>query len=132
MVLFLNYLPYLFIMLGIYLCFFFANKYRGTDKVGKSIVITILCTIASWVILSALTASYMPKGTVARIPPPDFTQDTANEDRPKIQNRLLNTTKPADETQKAFDEMTDWRAAKKEREAAPVHTVKELPLPPPQ
>lgn len=115
MVLILNYLPYLFIALGIYLCFYFAKKYKGTDKVGKSIVWTVLGTITSWFILAALTASYMPKGTVERIPVPDYTQDPASETKPKLENRLLNTTKPAEETQKKFDALTDWRAAKAER-----------------
>lgn len=134
MVLFLNYLPYIIIALGIYLCFYFAKKYRGTDKVGKSIVITVLSVIASWFILAALTASYMPKGTVDRIPPPDFTQDKQSETAPKIEDRLLNTTKPADETQKKLDELSDWRAAKKERENPhpKASTEQELPLPPKQ
>lgn len=111
MVLLLNYLPYLFIALGLYLSiFYFPKKYKGTDKVGKSIVITILATIASWFILAALTASYMPKGTVERIPVPDFTQDPAVET--KVENRLLNTAKPKEEAQKDFEAMVDWRAAK--------------------
>ena len=43
-------------------------------------------------------------------------------------------TKPADETQKKLDELSDWRAAKKEREnpQPKASTEQELPLPPKQ
>lgn len=132
MVLILNYLPYILIAVGAYLCYYFAKKHKGTDKVGKRIVATVLATIASWFILAALTASYMPKGTVERIPVPDYTQDPNSETKPKLENRLLDTTKPAEETQKKFDAMTDWRAAKAERakpKAEEKNETQELPLP---
>lgn len=132
MILFLNYLPYIIIALGIYLCFYFAKKHKGTDKVGKRIVQTILAVIVSWFLLMALTAGYIPKGGVPRAPVPDFTQDKTAENAPKIENRLLNTAKPKEQAQSDFDKMVDWRAkpeAAKPKAPDTATESQELPLP---
>lgn len=128
MILFLNYLPYLITALGIYLCFYFAKKHKGTDKVGKRIVQTIIATIVAWFVLIGLTNSYIPKGTVPRIAVPDYTPDLSVE-QPKVENRLLNTVKPKEQAQADFDTMVDWRAAKAAREKPKVEETTELPLP---
>lgn len=63
MILLLNLLPALILIIGIPLTFFLAKKQKGWYA-----VISLVATIFAYVLLNMATPSYMPKGTVGKVP----------------------------------------------------------------
>lgn len=113
MVLFLNYLPYLIILVGLGLVFLAHKKYAANpteaaqQRYSNQVIWVTIATIALLIILSGLTAGYIPKAGVMRIAPPDYSEEPT-EPR-KVEDRLRKPKYDADESKKRFDDMVDWR-----------------------
>lgn len=132
MVLFLNYLPYLIIALGLYLCYRASVKHKGTDKVGKRIVLWLSLTIIAVIGLRAVSNGYLGKEVGAKLETPTVEElATEAEEAAPIRDVLRKPPKTAEESDKDFKALTDWRADKAAREAAKSES-KDLPLPPKQ
>lgn len=132
MVLLLNYLPYLIIALGLYLCYRASVKHKGTDKVGKRIVLWLALTIIAVFALRIVGTTYLGKEVGAKLDTPTVDElATEAEEAPPIRDIQRKPTQTAEESKKSFDEMVDWRKHKAEREKAKTET-QELPLPPKQ
>ncbi len=134
MVLLLNYLPYLIIALGLYLCYRASVKHRGTDKVGKRIVLWLALTIIAVFALRIVSTTYLGKQVGDKLDTPTVDElATEAEEAPPIRDIQRKPAQTAEESKKSFDEMVDWRKHKAEREKAKTETQEqELPLPPKQ
>ncbi len=135
MVLFLNYLPYLIIALGLFLCYRASVKHKGTDKVGKRIVLWLALTIVALIALRAVSNGYLGKAVGAKLETPTVEElATEAEEAAPIKDVLRKPDRTAEESDKHFAGLTDWRAAKAAREkpkTEPEATTEaqELPLP---
>lgn len=111
MVLLLNYLPYIILAIAAYIGYKQFKKHKDdTTKKYERLIQVALGTITIQIILMALTASYMPKGSVAKLGNPTF--DIPEYNAPQIEDRLRKPVKTAEEAKKDFDEMVDWRKSK--------------------
>lgn len=135
MVLFLNYLPYLIIALGLFLCYRASVKHKGTDKVGKRIVLWLALTIVALIALRAVSNGYLGKAVGAKLETPTVEElATEAEEAAPIKDVLRKPDRTAEESDKHFAALTDWRADKAAREnpkpepEASTET-QELPLP---
>ncbi len=137
MVLLLNYLPYIIIALGLFLCYRASVKHRGTDKVGKRIVLWLALTIIAVIGLRAVSNGYLGKEVGAKLDAPT-TEEMAStaEEAPPIRDVLRKPPKTAEQSDKDFKALTDWRADKAAREqpkkSDTTSETQELPLPPKQ
>lgn len=136
MVLFLNYLPYLIIALGLFLCYRASVKHKGTDKVGKRIVLWLALTIVALIALRAVSNGYLGKAVGAKLETPTVEElATEAEEAAPIKDVLRKPDRTAEESDKHFAGLTDWRAAKAARENPPKPEpeasteTQELPLP---
>ncbi|BBA65229.1 predicted ORF [Xanthomonas phage XacN1] len=136
MVLFLNYLPYLIIALGLFLCYRASVKHKGTDKVGKRIVLWLALTIVALIALRAVSNGYLGKAVGAKLETPTVEElATEAEEAAPIKDVLRKPDRTAEESDKHFAALTDWRADKAARENPPkpepeaTTETQELPLP---
>lgn len=120
MVLLLNYLPYLIIALGLFLCYRASVKHRGTDKVGKRIVLWLSLTIIAVLGLAALSNGYIGKAVGSKLDTPTVDElATKAEEAAPIRDVLRKPPKTAEQSDTDFKAMVDWRAAKAARENPP-------------
>jgi hypothetical protein len=135
MVLFLNYLPYIIIALALFIAYRCTKKYKGTDKVGKSLVLILSITIIALIGLRAVSNGYLGKAVGAKLETPTVGElATEAEEAPAIKDVQRKPDRTAEESDKHFAGLTDWRAAKAAREkpkTEPEATTEaqELPLP---
>lgn len=136
MVLFLNYLPYLIIALGLFLCYRASVKHKGTDKVGKRIVLWLALTIVALIALRAVSNGYLGKAVGAKLETPTVEElATEAEEAAPIKDVLRKPDRTAEESDKHFAALTDWRADKAARKNPPkpepeaTTETQELPLP---
>lgn len=135
MILLLNYLPYIIIALGVFLCWRSAKKHRGTDKVGKRVVLWAGLTLLALFVFKGVTLTYVGKPVGEKLAVPTV-EDLAvkAEEAPPIEDKLLKPSKTPEESKRDTARLVDWRAARAERESAhkasdaPVES-KPLPLP---
>lgn len=135
MILLLNYLPYLIIALGVYLCYRATIKHKGTDKVGKRIVMWVALTILSIFLVKVISTTYIGKPVGERLAVPTIGQlESEVTEAPPIQDRLRKPALTAEESKALHDESMDWRKHLEERGERKPPTIKtvELPLTPPQ
>jgi hypothetical protein len=137
MVLFLNYLPYIIIALALFIAYRCTKKYKGTDKVGKSLVLIFAITIIALIGLRAVSNGYLGKAVGAKLETPTVDElATEAEETAPVKDVLRKPDRTAEESDKQFAGLTDWRAAKAARENPPkpeaTNETQELPLPPKQ
>lgn len=135
MILLLNYLPYLIIALGAYLCYRATIKHKGTDKVGKSILMWIILTILTVFALRAVSTAYIGKPVGERLATPTIGQLVNEEaEAPPMRDVLRKPALTADESKALHDESMNWRKHLEEagERKAPANKTVELPLTPPQ
>ena len=136
MVLFLNYLPYIIIALALFIAYRCTKKYKGTDKVGKSLVLILSIIIIALIGLRAVSNGYLGKAVGAKLETPTVGElATEAEEAPAIKDVQRKPDRTAEESDKHFAGLTDWRAAKAARENPPKPEpeasteTQELPLP---
>ena len=116
MVLFLNYLPLIVSIIFAFIGMKLWEKHTGNRKLQ---VRKALYVVAGWLgtllLLTALTNTYFPKGTPARMVVPVFEEPAEDV---VIQDRLRGPAKTAEQSEADFQQMVDWRQAKADREAA--------------
>lgn len=133
MVLLLNYLPLVIAAIALYLSYYFAKKHRGTDKAGKRVVQTLAVGLILIFVLGAVSNGYLGKAVGDKLAAP--TADdlaTEAEEAPPMRDVLRKPPQTAEESTKAFNELTDWRKHKADREKPKQEATQtqELPLPP--
>jgi len=133
MVLFLNYLPYILVALALFIAYRCTKKYKGTDKVGKSLVLILSITIIALIGLRAISNGYMGKNVGAKLETPTVGELEAKaEEAPAIKDVQRKPDRTAEESDKHFASLTDWRADKAAREKTKSEATIEtqtLPLP---
>lgn len=114
LVLFLNYLPWIVLFVSVYVAYYFYKKYKDDKHTQlKRLGQTFFGFVFIQVTLMALTAGFIPKAGVPQFYNPTF------EEAPEsvtIQDNLRSPVRTADESEKRFNELIDWRAAKAARE----------------
>ena len=100
MIVFLNYLPTIIWLVGVAIMGYFYFKKKKNLK-GTLITAGVLIVIA--LVLKAVTPSYMPKGTVPKMP---ITLPAAKE-LPPVVDRSLKPEMTPEERAKSFDEKFD-------------------------
>ena len=109
MVLILNYLPAIIACVVLYFLYRnFKQSYKSNrgQFIRRSMIIVGI-GIAVLVLLTALTAGYIPKNSVPRLPNPEDEIDKTNQ--PVIEDRLRKPAKTDAQSKADFDKMVDWR-----------------------
>ena len=121
----LNYLPYIIIAIGTYLCYYWSKKHKGTDLVGKRIVQTVVVTLLlAWAVNAFTNNGYISTQTPERFPIPESTK---NVEELEVQDRLRKPEMNSTESREHFTDMVDWK--KHQNKSATTNTEQELPLP---
>lgn len=107
MTLLLNYLPYLIVALGMVMAYHIILKHGKTAKALRKLTATAIVTVVVWVMLMGLSAGYIPKTSVPRLPVPEHA--VYEGESPKLENRLRTTAKPESQAQEDFDKMVEWK-----------------------
>lgn len=97
MIVFLNYLPAIMLAtgMGLVACLLWAGKHKASLIVAVSILVLLL-------VLKAVTPSYMPKGTVPKLP-----LVVEQEESPPMQNRILKPEMTKEERDAHFKQQFD-------------------------
>ena len=100
MIVFLNYLPTLLIVLGMFVSgYLFIKNKRGAVVFGTVAAVVVLLLV----LLKAVTPSYMPKGEVPKMP---ITMPETKE-LPPVVDRTLKPELTNEERAKQFDQRFD-------------------------
>lgn len=97
MILILNYLPVLIILAGMFLA-----AYLYTKNKFAHIAVVGLTTLGLVLVIKAATPSYMPKGTVPKLP-----LVVEQEESPPMQNRILKPEMTKEERDAHFEQQFD-------------------------
>lgn len=105
MVLLLNYLPWIIACIGVYSIWRVMNRVPR-DKQFKPVVVRLIITVVAILLLQGLTAGYIPKNPSSSvgIGMPEFEQSDA-----EIANHLRSPQRLGEESEKRFNDKTDWR-----------------------
>lgn len=135
MILLLNYLHYIIIALGAYMCYRSTVKHKGTDKVGKNILKWVVLTILTVFVLRVVSTTYIGKPVGERLDTPTIGQLVSDEEAAlPMRDVVRKPALTAEDSKVLHDESMNWRKHLEvagEREA-PVNKTVELPLTAPQ
>ncbi len=114
MVLLLNYLPWIIVLIGIFLFWKAINLPVDHPRRKRYVGAVILGTVLSIITLNGLTAGYIPKqrSSEVKIGLPAFEASQA-----EIQDRLRKPERLGEESEARFNEKTDWRQHLRDEEA---------------
>lgn len=108
MILLLNYLPWLIVLLSLYLA---CRVYHKNKRLA--IYVLVAGAVAVRLLLMLAATSYIPKGTVAPLGNPAFDASTT-----EVQDRLRKPERDSKESAEHLKELSDWRKHNAEREQA--------------
>lgn len=108
MTLFLNYLPYIVLIVGAYIFYKQWVKYAGDRNMQyRRMIQIVLGVVAILFVIMALSPTYSPTLRSERVSNPSFY--IPSNDVPPVQNRLRQPARTGEESQERFEEITDWR-----------------------
>lgn len=106
MIFLLNYLHWFITAAAVYLAYVGIKK--GSNKwVLAGMVVALLIPF-----YLNFQVSYGPKGTVQRVPAPEYVAPVDLE----VQDRLRKPSKTEEEAKRDFDKMVDWKSSSEEEE----------------